>query len=161
MVTRLRTFVAVAAAAMAVGAAAPSGAAEAGVKAGYLQCRVQGSVSFIFGSSRPVNCTYRPESGGRVDRYGGEIKKFGIDIGYTQSGVIMWAVLAPSTDVGPGALAGEYGGGTAGVAAVYGIGANALVGGSGRSFVLQPLSIEGIQGVNIAAGVGLLSLRAR
>ena len=91
----------------------------------------------------------------------GEIKKFGIDIGYTQSGVIMWAVLAPSTDVGPGALAGEYGGGTAGVAAVYGIGANALVGGSGRSFVLQPLSIEGIQGVNIAAGVGLLSLRAR
>ena len=60
-----------------------------------------------------------------------------------------------------GTLAGDYGGVTGGVAAGYGVGANALVGGSSDSIVLQPLSVEGIKGINLAAGIGILSLRAR
>jgi hypothetical protein len=136
-------------------------AAESGVKAGYLRCSVEGNVSFIFGSTRDVTCTYRPEAGGRVDRYRGEIKKFGVDIGYQTRGVILWGVVAPTADIGPGALAGDYGGVSGSVAAVYGVGANALIGGSDKSIVLQPVSIEGIEGVNIAGGIGILSLRAR
>jgi hypothetical protein len=108
-----------------------------------------------------VNCTYRPDAGGRVDRYGGEIKKFGIDIGYQTSGVILWGVVAPTADIGPGALAGDYGGVSASVAAIYGVGANALIGGSNKSIVLQPVSVEGIEGLNIAGGIGILHLRAR
>jgi len=136
-------------------------AAESGVKAGYLRCEVEGNVSFIFGSTRDVTCTYRPEAGGRVDRYRGEIKKFGVDIGYQTKGVILWGVVAPTADIGPGALAGDYGGVSGSVAAVYGVGANALIGGSDKSIVLQPVSVEGIEGVNIAGGIGILSLQAR
>ncbi len=141
--------------------AAPGQAASGGVKAGYLKCDVEGNVSFIFGSSRDMVCTYTPEVGKRADRYSGEVKKFGVDIGYQEAGVILWGVIAPAADVGPGALAGDYGGVSADVAAGYGVGANALLGGSSKSIVLQPLSVEGIKGINIAAGIGILSLRAR
>jgi hypothetical protein len=75
--------------------------------------------------------------------------------------VILWGVVAPTADIGAGALAGDYRGVTGSVAAVYGVGANALIGGSDKSIVLQPVSIEGIEGVNIAGGIGILSLRAR
>jgi hypothetical protein len=139
------------------GSAAPAQADNGGVKAGYLKCEVEGNVSFIFGSSRDMVCTYTPGTGKRVDRYSGKVKKFGVDIGYQESGVILWGVIAPTADVGHGALAGDYGG----VAAGYGVGANALVGGSSDSIVLQPLSVEGIKGINLAAGIGILSLRAR
>jgi uncharacterized protein DUF992 len=135
-------------------------AAQGGVKAGYLKCDVAGNVSFIFGSSRHIRCTYKPDATKRIDSYSGEIKKFGVDIGYTENGVIIWAVLAPTADVGPGALAGDYGGISADIAAGYGVGANALIGGSSKSIVLQPLSVEGMKGINIAAGIGLLTLKA-
>ena len=46
-----------------------------------------------------------------------------------------------------------------GAAAGAGLGANALVGG-GNSFALQPFSISGQKGVNIAAGLVKLSLKA-
>jgi hypothetical protein len=143
------------------GTAASGDAASGGVKAGYLKCDVEGNVSFIFGSSRDMVCVYTPESGKRRDRYSGEVKKFGVDIGYQDSGVILWGVIAPTADIGPGALSGDYGGVTADAAAGYGVGANALLGGSSKSIVLQPLSVEGIKGINIAAGIGILSLRAR
>jgi len=42
----------------------------------------------------------------------------------------------------------------------YGVGANALVGGSRRSVFLQPLSVQGQKGLNFAAGVAGLVLRA-
>jgi hypothetical protein len=67
----------------------------------------------------------------------------------------------PTADIGRGALAGGYGGVSGSVAAVYGVGGNALIGGSGKSIVLQPISIEGIEGVTIAGGIGTLGLRAR
>jgi Protein of unknown function (DUF992) len=134
--------------------------AQSGVKAGYLNCQVAGSVSFIFGSSRNVSCLYRPAGVQRIDRYRGEIKKFGVDIGLYGNGVMVWAVIAPTSDIGPGALSGDYGGVSADVAAGYGVGANALVGGGHKSIALQPVSVEGVQGLNIAAGVGVLNLRA-
>jgi hypothetical protein len=160
--SRTTSIAAVVALALAIGGdATPGAAAEGGVKAGYLRCDVEGNVSFIFGSSRDIVCTYAPEAAKRTDRYRGEIKQFGVDIGYQESGVILWGVVAPTADVGPGALAGDYGGLSADVAAGYGVGANALLGGSDKSIVLQPLSVEGIKGINIAAGIGILTLRAR
>jgi len=147
--------------ALAIANSAASAHAAGDVKAGFLKCDVEGNVSFIFGSSRDMVCTYTPESGRRSDRYSGEVRKFGVDIGYQEAGVILWGVIAPTSDVGPGALAGDYGGVTGDVAAGYGVGANALIGGSSKSIVLQPLSVEGIKGINIAAGIGILTLRAR
>ena len=80
------------------------------------------------------------------------------DIGYTKCGVLVWTVLAPTTSPAPGSLNGSYGGATASATVGAGVGANVLVGGSGNSISLQPLSIEGNTGLNVAAGVAALTL---
>jgi hypothetical protein len=127
------------------------------VKAGALTCNVAGGFGFIFGSSRAVNCTFSP-GGGPPQQYVGAINKFGVDIGYVQGAVIVWAVLAPTTNPGPGSLAGTYVGATGSATVGIGVGANVLVGGSGNSISLQPLSIEGSTGLNVAGGIAELSL---
>jgi len=129
--------------------------AQAGVKVGDLSCHEASGWGFVFGSSRDLHCTF---SGGTYqEHYIGKINKFGIDIGYQQSGVILWEVIAPGT-LTPGALTGSYGGVTASAAVVLGVGANALIGGSGNSIALQPLSVEGATGINVAVGIGEITL---
>jgi hypothetical protein len=139
--------------------AAPGSTAEPGVKAGLLTCQVASGWGFVFGSSKDLKCTYSPKPGVN-EHYSGSINKFGVDIGYTQAAVIVWTVIAPTADVGHGALAGDYVGATASVTAGGGIGANVLIGGSGKSISLQPLSIEGSTGLNVAAGIGGIVLKA-
>ena len=91
--------------------------------------------------------------------YTGTIKKFGLDIGATQQAQIAWAVLAPTAHLPPRSLVGSYGGISAEATIGVGLGANALIGGSAKSIVLQPLSVQTQQGLNIAAGVAALQLR--
>jgi hypothetical protein len=146
---------AIALAATALAATAPAQAA--GVTVGNLTCSVASGFGFIFGSSKALNCTFAGANG-FYDHYTGSISKFGVDIGYTKAAVIVWTVVAPSAHVGPGALAGSYVGGTASATLGVGVGANALIGGSGRSIALQPLSISGSQGLNVAAGIGAITL---
>jgi hypothetical protein len=133
-------------------------AGEGTVKIGVLRCDVAGGLSFIFGSTRELECIYSPGDSKRSEKYTGEISKFGVDIGYVESGVIIWTVLAPTSKLGPGALSGTYVGASADVAAGLGLGANALVGG-GESISLQPLSFTGAKGLNIAAGLSKLELK--
>ncbi len=135
-------------------------AAESGVTAGVLKCQVESGWGFVFGSTRDVQCLYTPEGGARADRYNGTIKDYGINIGYLESGVMIWIVVAPTNDVGPGALAGSYGGVSAEVAVALGIGAKILVGGFKDSIALQPLSIQGNIGLNIALGIDPLKSAA-
>src|SRR3979409_2291500 len=101
-----------------------------GLQVGVLTCNVASGFGFIFGSSRAVNCTFSPK-GGPPQHYVGAINKFGVDIGYVQSAVMIWAVLAPTTNPAPGSLAGTYVGATASATVGVGVGANLLVGGSG------------------------------
>lgn len=155
---RLLAAGAILSAAMAATAGSPTQAAINGVKAGYLKCDVAGNVSFIFGSSRQISCIYDAGTSKPIDHYIGTIKKFGVDIGYQKNGVIIWGVVAPSNELVPGALTGDYGGVSAALAAGYGVGANALIGGSQNTIALQPLSVEGMQGLNIAGGIGILTL---
>ena len=131
--------------------------ADAAVKAGVLTCHVDSGWGFVFGSSRGLRCTY--SGGGRNEHYAGKISKFGVDIGYLQSGVIVWGVFAPTTDLGAGALSGDYGGATGGASVGVGADANVLVGGSTREISLQPLSLEGDKGLNVAAGIASVTLR--
>ena len=135
-----------------------SASAQSGVTAGFLKCNVAGNLSFIFGSSRGISCIYDAGAGMPIDYYRGTINKYGLDIGYQMNGVMIWGVVAPGGYVGPGALAGEYGGVTAAVALGLGVGANVLIGGSRNNIALQPLSVEGMQGLNIAGGIGVLTL---
>ena len=128
------------------------------VRSGYLTCHVDSGWGFIFGSSRKVKCAYSMKPS-YTEYYSGRISNFGADIGYLQSAVILWAVIAPTTDLGPGALAGDYAGATASVALGVGAGANVLLGGFEKSIALQPVSIEGQNGLNVAAGITNLSLK--
>lgn len=142
----------------AVGIAALSGpaSAQSAVNVGTLTCNVASGFGFIFGSSKALNCTF---SGlGRVEHYTGAITKFGADIGYTSGGILVWTVVAPTAVMRPGALGGAYAGGTASATVGVGLGANALVGGSNNTIALQPLSIEGNTGLNVAAGVASITL---
>ena len=127
------------------------------VRAGYLTCHVSSGWGFIFGSSRSLNCAYAMQPG-YTEYYSGSVTRFGADIGFLSSAVMLWAVLAPTTNLGQGALAGTYGGATASAAVGVGAGANVLVGGFQHSIALQPVSIEGQNGLNIAAGVMALNL---
>ena len=155
----MKTFRLMLGAAIAVGAVALStaaNAAPAGVRVGDLTCNVASGWGFIFGSSKDLHCTYR--GNGYREHYTGSIDKFGVDIGYTDGGVLVWGVFAPASDVGKGALRGSYVGGSAQVNAGIGAGANALIGGFNKSITLQPLSLEGSKGLNVAAGIGAIHL---
>jgi hypothetical protein len=139
------------------GGGAPA-AAQGNVQVGTLTCNVSGGWGFVFGSSKAVRCTFA-RAGGRPEHYAGSINKFGVDIGYTQGGVLVWGVFAPSGGLAPGALSGNYVGATGSATVGVGAGANVLVGGSNRTISLQPVSIEGNTGLNVAAGIGSISLR--
>jgi len=139
------------------GGGAPA-AAQGNVQVGTLTCNVSGGWGFVFGSSKAVRCTFA-RAGGRPEHYAGSINKFGVDIGYTQGGVLVWGVFAPSGGLAPGALSRNYVGATGSATVGVGAGANVLVGGSNRTISLQPVSIEGNTGLNVAAGIGSISLR--
>ena len=131
--------------------------AQGTARVGTLSCNVASGWGFVFGSSRALRCTFSSSSG-RTEYYTGSIRRFGVDIGYTRGGVLIWGVLAPTSDLAPGALAGEFAGATASATVGVGAGANVLVGGFKSSIALQPVSIEGQNGLNVAAGVVEMSL---
>ena len=131
--------------------------AKSGVKIGVLSCEVAGGVGFIIGSSKGVDCVYRPASGARAEKYSGSIGKLGIDIGVTEKTVLAWAVFAPGK-VNKGALKGSYTGASAEATVAVGLGANVLIGGFKKGINLQPISVQAQTGLNIAAGVASLHL---
>ena len=136
-----------------------SGAAVAQyVNVGVLECRGIGTTGFIIGSVHELECVFRTEYMPPV-RYHGIVRKFGLDVGITESSVLAWGVVAPTARIGPGDLAGIYGGLSAGAALGVGAGANALIGGSGNTIALQPVSVEGQAGINVTLGVASLELR--
>ena len=136
----------------------PAAAQEgAGVKVGVLTCNVEGGWGYVLGSSREVNCNFVP-SDGISERYVGDISRVGVDVGYTQGGVLIWDVIAPTADLAPGALQGDYGGVSANATVGVGLGAHVMTGGFDESIALQPISIEGNTGLNVAAGIGAMSL---
>ena len=153
--THFKMMIGVAAVALTLGAAQ---AQPAGVKVGTLTCDVAAGAGFIFGSTKDLNCSYQPTPA-RTERYSGSISKWGVDVGYTGKGKLVWAVLAPTSEVRPGALEGEYAGATAQATVGVGLGANALTGGLDKSIALQPLSVQGSTGLNVAAGIGQISLK--
>src|SRR6185295_18663877 len=113
------------AAALAAGALAFAGSADAaphGVKVGSLTCNVASGWGFVFGSSKDLHCTFRGNRSGGGEHYVGSISKFGVDIGYTEGGVLVWGVIAPSSDVRPGSLDGDYVGATAQATVGVGLG---------------------------------------
>jgi hypothetical protein len=127
-------------------------------KVGSLTCDISAGIGLIITSKKEVTCMFTPSHPGPREVYTGSISKFGLDIGATAGGEMVWAVYAPS-DRRFGALAGHYGGASAEATVGAGLGANVLVGGSIRTVALQPVSVQGQAGLNVAVGVAGLDLR--
>jgi hypothetical protein len=144
--------------ALGIGMMTAGSARAATVTTGYLTCQEAGGWGYIIGGSYKLHCTYSTKDGSRTEYYTGKISDFGADIGYLKSAIILWAVAAGTKDLKPGALAGSYGGVQGSVSLGMGGGVNVLVGGFDKSITLQPLSVEGQKGLNVAAGVGAMTL---
>lgn len=141
-------------------AAAPAQAQAPGsgyLKVGILTCGVGAGIGFLITSNKSLACTFSP-SGRPAEDYRGNIRRFGLDLGVTGASVIVWAVFAKVHGFPVGALAGRYGGVSAEATVGVGLGANVLFGGNQQSFALQPLSVTGQIGLDIAAGVTALDL---
>ncbi|MCA0432680.1 MAG: DUF992 domain-containing protein [Proteobacteria bacterium] len=152
-----KTFAALAVALSAAVFAMPAQAGS-GVKIGVLNCHVEGGAGFIIGSSKDVDCVFKPANGGKREYYSGSIGKLGVDIGITKDTVIGWAVFAPGK-VSRGALKGSYTGASAEATIGGGLGANVLIGGFKKGINLQPISLQAQSGLNVAGGIASLHLR--
>jgi len=144
-------------AALACSLSLPAAAQGPRAQIGMLDCDISAGVGFIIGSQREVHCVFNPGDGGRQEMYVGSIRKFGLDIGATSGGQMVWAVHAETT-ARRNALAGTYVGASAEATVAVGLGANVLVGGSNRTVALQPVSVQAQTGLNVAAGVTELEL---
>ena len=131
--------------------------ARADVNIGSLVCNVSSGFGYLIGSNRNVSCVFN-RSNGTVERYNGQIRDWGFDLGYFHAGSIVWGVIAPGDNVAPGSLAGDYTGAGAGGSAGIGVKVNLLFGGDGGKISLQPLQVEGNVGIGANVGVTRLSL---
>ena len=130
-------------------------------RVGRLLCFSTPRVGLIVGSTQSLRCAFYMRRSSRRYIYEGRIRRIGLDVGATGSGTLSWAVFAKNSRIGSGTLRGNYVGASGSVALGPGFGANVLIGGSRRSVVLQPLSIERAIGINLAVGVTNLTLGAR
>jgi hypothetical protein len=128
------------------------------VKVGVLECRGGASVGFVVGSVTNLGCVFHAD-GLPEDRYIATIRKVGVDLGITQESALAWGVYAPVSRLGPGDLSGDYAGAQGSASVGIGLGGNVLIGGSANSIALQPLSVQGQVGLNVAAGLAALELR--
>jgi len=132
--------------------------AQSNAQVGALACDVSAGVGMILTQRQTMMCLFTPTNGGPPEPYLGRIDEFGVALGAVNQGRLVWGVIAPSTGVPRGALSGTYTGVGAQATAGAGVGANVLVGGTGRAFSLQPVSLEGQTGLNIAGGVTTVTL---
>jgi hypothetical protein len=131
---------------------------QQGVQLGVLNCRGGASMGFVVGSVTNLGCVLTGT--GRPDQpYVATIRKVGLDLGITEQTALSWAVFAPVNYSGPGDISGNYAGAQSSASLGVGVGANVLVGGSQNSIALQPLSLQGSVGLNVAAGLQSLELR--
>lgn len=154
----MKRFVSFAAATMLATAISVAAQAESGVRVGMLTCQVNGGMGWIIGSTKSADCTFKSSQEGWRDSYVGSMTRLGLDLGVTNGTTLVWAVFAPGR-VKRGSLSGGYLGAGAEATVGVGLGANVLVGGFRNSINLQPLSVQGQTGFNVAGGIGSLTLK--
>ena len=128
-------------------------------RVGGLTCSTGPRVGLVLGSRQDMRCVFVASGTGQQYIYAGTIRRIGLDLGITRGGTLFWAVFARNSQIGRGTLRGNYVGASGNVAVGLGLGAKVLIGGSRRTITLQPLSVEGQIGINLALGVANLVLR--
>lgn len=135
--------------------------AQNSTQVGTLACDVSAGLGLFVVEKQKLTCTFTEGQSGRVDQYTGSIDQFGVALGEVSKGHLLWGVVSVTAGVPKGALAGKYAGVGANASLGVGAGANVLVGASDSQFSLQPLSVEGQVGVNIAGGITTVTLVAK
>ncbi|QWW72609.1 DUF992 domain-containing protein (plasmid) [Rhizobium sp. WYJ-E13] len=126
---------------------------------GTLDCNVSVGIGAIVGSKQEVDCVFKPSASGPDAHYTGTITDFGLDIGRIEQGRMIWLVYnLTAEDVNR--LDGTYRGVAADATIGLGVGAKVLMGGARDNLSLQPISVQGQEGVNLAVGVAALTLRS-
>ena len=131
------------------------------IEVGILSCDVADTDALIeFKQARDLSCVFDPAQDGLSDEeYAGEITRFGLNLGSTQKGVMRWAVLAPTERAFfAGGLDGTYRGVSGQATVGVGVEGNVMVGGGEDQLTLQPVSLGTQTGVNLAVGVGNITL---
>ena len=134
-------------------------APQSWTQVGSLSCKIDPNIGFIIVGHQPMECLFTPNTQTPPQAYDGAINTVGLNVGISAGGVLGWAVFAPTTGVPAGALAGDYVGVSGDIGIGIGAGANVLLGGSGRTIALQPLSLQGSVALNVVLGVSSLKLR--
>ena len=129
------------------------------VKVGGLGCTMSPTIGLLVVSEQRLNCNFTPDGPYPPENYTGTMGTVGIDVGVIGGGLLAWAVYMPTQGPPQGSLAGTYGGASGSIALGVGAGANVLLGGSGRSVMLQPISVEGSVGIEVTLGVSALTLQ--
>ena len=134
--------------------------AQNSAQIGTLSCDVSRGIGMFVVEKQTLSCVFKESrGGGKVENYTGSIEEFGVALGEVASGHLVWGVVAATSGLPARALAGTYAGVGANASIGIGAGANVLVGGSGRAFSLQPVSVEGQEGINIAGGITTVTLK--
>ena len=141
---------------LALVAAQPAAATETKSEVGILTCTtVEGTGSnYLIHSTVDVKCQF-VAGNGKTEFYKGETGiGLGIALNIKVQSTLKYTVFSSQT--GDNALnhglAGKYGGAKMAATVGVGIGAAALVGGSGDSFTLNPIAIEASTGIFGAEG---------
>src|SRR5258705_1936939 len=121
------------------------------VRAGVLQCRGGQNVGFVVGSVTSLECVYQSE-GRRPEPYIATVRRYGVDLGFTDQTRLAWAVNAPAGRIGRGELAGSYGGIGANASGGLGFGGKVLGGGPSKAYAPQPVSVQRQNRLERAAG---------
>jgi hypothetical protein len=132
-------------------------AAAGSVKLGSLECHVRDGVGLIVMETERMNCTFAP-AGGSAEKYVGTIRKYGLTVGAAAGTMIVWDVVGATSAYEPGSLAGDYVGISAEASAGLGVDADALIGGPDKSIALQPVSVRGQTGLDIAVAITEMEL---
>jgi hypothetical protein len=127
---------------------------------GTLECFVASGSGYVVGSKKDISCTLLDLDDNPLENYIGEIKKYGVDIGFTEESLLRWSVFVGNgTSYEKGSLAGNFAGASASASLAVGLGASVLIGGLTENFALQPIKINQQNGVNIAVGITRMQLR--
>src|ERR1700752_1960346 len=115
--------------------------AQAATRVGTLSCDVSAGVGMFVAEKQTMSCVFKQVGRDRIERYHGSIDQFGVALGEVSGGRLIWDVMANTRGHRPGELAGTYSGLGTNASIGVGAGANVLVGGTGRAFSLQPVSV--------------------
>ena len=127
------------------------------IRTRVLTCRTSASVGLIVGSRQRLRCQLKTDNG-KIQNYTGTIGRLGLDVGVTAGGADGMGGLGQYRQHSLRRARRRLCRGERRRILGAGVGANVLVGGTRKSISLQPLSVEGQVGVNLALGIAKMTL---